>query len=75
MASATRTRTPSSDVRSALPLLAMDEYYVDLKHGFARGWEPVQMVDKVQLFLKLLEWQGEALAPVTAPPTEKSNGA
>jgi membrane-bound lytic murein transglycosylase F len=64
-----------ADVRKTLPLLAMDEYYVDLKHGFARGWEPVQMVDKVQLFLKLLEWQGEALAPVSSPATEKSNGA
>lgn len=72
-----RGRNPDvwADVRKTLPLLAMDEYYADLKHGFARGWEPVQMVDKVQLFLKLLEWQGEALAPVAPTTTEKSNGA
>jgi membrane-bound lytic murein transglycosylase F len=63
-----------ADVREALPLLAREEYYPSLKHGYARGWEPVQMVDKVQLFLKLLEWQGEALA--TQPPAraEKRNG-
>jgi membrane-bound lytic murein transglycosylase F len=63
------------DVRGALPLLAMDEYYVNVKFGFARGWEPVQMVDKVQLFLKLLEWQGEALGPTTAAQVETHDGA
>ena len=69
-----------ADVREALPLLAHEEYYPALKHGYARGWEPAQMVDKVQLFLKLLEWQGEALAPqapatATATATEKKDGA
>ena len=51
-----------SDVSKALPLLAMIEYYENTKHGFARGWEPAHMVGQVQLFLKLLEWNGEALA-------------
>ena len=51
-----------SDVSKALPLLAMIEYYENTKHGFARGWEPAHMVAQVQLFLKLLEWNGEALA-------------
>ena len=64
-----------ADVRGALPLLAMEEYYVNAKHGFARGWEPVQTVDKVQLFLNLLEWRGEVLAPTAASKTEKRDGA
>ena len=60
-------------MREALPLLASEDYYLSLKHGYARGWEPAQMVDRVQLFLKLLEWQGEALAPTAN--AEKKDGA
>ncbi len=48
-----------TDVKAALPLLARDEYYPQAKHGYARGWEPVRMVENVQLFLKLLEWRAE----------------
>jgi membrane-bound lytic murein transglycosylase F len=51
-----------ADVAKVLPLLAEERYYSRAKRGYARGWEPVRMVEKVQLFLKLLEWQGEALA-------------
>jgi len=54
------------DVQKVLPLLAHEEYYADAKHGFARGWEPAAMVDKVQRILKLLEWQGESLGPAGA---------
>jgi membrane-bound lytic murein transglycosylase F len=56
-----RGKDPNSwaDVREALPLLARDEYYPSTKHGYARGWEPVRMVENVRLFLKLLEWRGE----------------
>ena len=50
------------DVQRALPLLAHEEHYSNAKHGFARGWEPAAMVDRVQVVLKLLEWQGEDLA-------------
>ncbi|MEY4761927.1 MAG: hypothetical protein RLZZ200_1783 [Pseudomonadota bacterium] len=48
-----------NDVKEALPLLARDEYYLSAKHGYARGWEPVRMVENVQLFLKLLEWRAD----------------
>jgi membrane-bound lytic murein transglycosylase F len=47
-----------SDVREQLPLLAEERWYERLKRGFCRGWEPVQFVDHIQRFLKLLEWQG-----------------
>ncbi|MCX7037292.1 MAG: membrane-bound lytic murein transglycosylase MltF [Proteobacteria bacterium] len=54
------------DVQNVLPLLAHEEYYAEAKHGFARGWEPAQMVNRVQRVLKLLEWQGESLSPAGA---------
>jgi membrane-bound lytic murein transglycosylase F len=52
-----------ADVREQLPLLAQERWYVRAKRGYARGWEPVQFVDRVQRFLTLLEWQpGEGIA-------------
>jgi membrane-bound lytic murein transglycosylase F len=48
-------------VRQTLPLLAQERWYEHAKRGYARGWEPVQFVDRIQRFLRLLEWQpGEA---------------
>jgi membrane-bound lytic murein transglycosylase F len=46
-----------TDVREHLPLLAQERWYVKAKRGYARGWEPVQFVDRVQRFLTLLEWR------------------
>jgi membrane-bound lytic murein transglycosylase F len=57
-----------TDVRARLPLLAQERWYGHAKRGYARGWEPVQFVDRIQRFLRLLEWQpGEA---ATATPQE-----
>jgi membrane-bound lytic murein transglycosylase F len=55
-----RGKDPDSwaDVRESLPLLAQEKWYTRVKRGYARGWEPAQFVDRVQRFLKLLEWQG-----------------
>ncbi|MDB6046631.1 MAG: hypothetical protein JWM63_5182 [Gammaproteobacteria bacterium] len=61
----TAGKNPDSwaDVREQLPLLAQERWYVKVKRGYARGWEPVQFVDRVQRYLTLLEWQpGEAVA-------------
>jgi membrane-bound lytic murein transglycosylase F len=54
-----RGKNPDSwqDVREQLPLLSDDSWLDRLKHGFARGAEPAQFVDRIQRFLKLLEWQ------------------
>jgi len=54
-----RGKNPDSwpDVREQLPLLSDEGWYERLKHGFARGAEPAQFVDRIQRFLKLLEWQ------------------
>ncbi len=66
-------------VREQLPLLAQGRWFTRAKRGYARGWEPVQFVDRIQRFLTLLEWQpGEAAparsaaaraAPARAPGT------
>lgn len=64
----TRGKDPDSwtDVREHLPLLAQERWYTRAKRGYARGWEPVQFVDRVQRFLTLLEWQPtEAIASET----------
>jgi membrane-bound lytic murein transglycosylase F len=50
-----------AEVRERLPLLAQERWYARARRGYARGWEPVQFVDRIQRYLRLLEWQpGEA---------------
>jgi membrane-bound lytic murein transglycosylase F len=76
----TRGKNPDSwsDVREQLPLLGQARWYSLVKRGYARGWEPVQFVDRVQRFLTLLEWQpgeGVAAAPPTAPVPNPRPGA
>jgi membrane-bound lytic murein transglycosylase F len=44
------------DVKQRLPLLAQKRYYTTLKHGFARGNEPVNYVDNIRNFYDLLVW-------------------
>ncbi len=46
-----------TEVRQRLPLLAQPRWFTVAKRGYARGWEPVQFVDRIQRFLTLLEWQ------------------
>jgi hypothetical protein len=46
------------------------------KRGYARGWEPVQFVDRVQRFLTLLEWRPtEAIARETRVEVDGRPGA
>jgi membrane-bound lytic murein transglycosylase F len=59
-----------TEVREELPLLAQGRWYTRAKRGYARGWEPVQFVDRIQRFLTLLEWQpGEAVPAQTPAPS------
>lgn len=52
-----------ADVRDELPRLAEARWFTKVRRGYARGWEPVQFVDRVQRYLTLLEWQpGEGIA-------------
>jgi membrane-bound lytic murein transglycosylase F len=55
-----------AEVREELPLLAQGRWYTRAKRGYARGWEPVQFVDRIQRFLTLLEWQPGEPAPAHA---------
>lgn len=43
-----------SCVRSILPLLRFKKYYSKLPHGYARGTEPVQYVDRIRTYHKIL---------------------
>lgn len=47
------------DVRKHLPLLAKAQYYSQAKHGYMRGWEPVQFVDNVRNYHKIIGWHQE----------------
>ena len=43
------------DLKSVLPLLAQKEYYQDLPHRYARGWEPVQYVKRIRAYRNILQ--------------------
>lgn len=44
------------DVKRHLPLLAKRKYYRTLKHGYARGWEPVAYVENIRNFYNTIAW-------------------
>lgn len=50
-------------VKKMLPLLALPEYYVDAKYGYARGGMPVAFVDRVRAYYDILIAQQPALKP------------
>jgi len=45
-----------NDVRARLPLLAQERWYLQARHGYARGWEPVKFVDNVNNYRDVLVW-------------------
>ncbi|HEY6452745.1 MAG TPA: membrane-bound lytic murein transglycosylase MltF [Steroidobacteraceae bacterium] len=63
-------RNPDSwaDVREQLPLLAQEHWYLRVKRGYARGWEPVKFVDQVRQYLAVLEWIGADKSARNAVP-------
>lgn len=46
-------------VKRYLPLLAKPQYYKHTQHGYARGWEPVVYVDRINEFYNILRWHDE----------------
>ena len=44
------------EVKQRLPLLAQKKHYKTLRHGFARGQEPVDYVDHIRNYYDLLVW-------------------
>ena len=43
------------DLAEVLPLLSRREYYRTLKHGYARGGEPVRYVNRIRHYRDILE--------------------
>lgn len=43
------------DLSEVLPLLSQKQYYRTLKHGYARGREPVRYVNRIRDYLDILE--------------------
>lgn len=62
------------DVRQHLPKLAKRKYYRSLKRGYARGWEPVEYVDKINNFHNIIAWH-EQLQQRRVATNEKNNSA
>lgn len=50
-----------TDVRSHLPKLAQERYYSQLRHGYARGHEPVRYVDNIRRYIDVFEWELQQL--------------
>jgi membrane-bound lytic murein transglycosylase F len=48
-----------ADVRATLPLLRLKKYYRKLSHGYARGTEPVQYVDRIRTYHTILRHWNE----------------
>ncbi len=64
-----------ADVKKALPLLSDSKYHKTLKHGYARGSEPVNYVDNVRSYYDLLTWENgrlEAGSEELTPPEDLS---
>lgn len=45
------------DVREHLPLLQRRQHYSTVRHGFARGNEPVVYVSNIRKYLRILQWR------------------
>lgn len=43
------------DLKKVLPLLSKSAYYKKTRHGYARGWEPVQYVDRILTYYDILK--------------------
>jgi peptidoglycan lytic transglycosylase F len=44
------------NVQIYLPLLSQEKYYIETKHGYARGREPVTYVENIRTYFNLLGW-------------------
>jgi membrane-bound lytic murein transglycosylase F len=44
------------DVKQVLPLLTQEEWHIQTKHGYARGYEPVIYVENIRNYYDLLVW-------------------
>jgi len=56
-----------ADIKQYLPLLSKKEYYSTLKHGKARGSEPVKYVDNIRSYHELLIWHNNNQQLISKP--------
>ena len=47
-----------ADVMKYLPLLQKKKYYESVRHGYARGTEPVTYVQNIRHYYSVLQWEG-----------------
>jgi len=59
-----------SDVKKHLPKLSLKKWNKTLKHGYARGKEPVNYVDNIRAYYELLHWQQRQLKPMQPKQAE-----
>jgi membrane-bound lytic murein transglycosylase F len=52
------------DLKSVFPLLSQKQYYATLKHGYARGSEPVRYVQRIRHYRDILRQHVDRLARV-----------
>jgi membrane-bound lytic murein transglycosylase F len=56
------------DVARNMPLLSEEAWYLQARHGYARGWEAAYTVERVREFARVLEWRTAGRALVNASP-------
>ena len=59
-----------ADIKQYLPLLSQEKYYSTLKHGYARGREPVTYVDNIRSYYDLLVWDNRQREKRPKPNTQ-----
>jgi membrane-bound lytic murein transglycosylase F len=59
------------DVKKHLPKLSLKKWYSGLKHGYARGKEPVNYVDNIRGYVELLRWQERQKQQANQEPSDK----
>lgn len=59
------------DVRASLPLLTRREWFAKVKHGYARGYEPVHYVRNVRKYYDTLVWYSQQSNSLSANHTNQ----
>ena len=57
-----------NDVKEFLPLLTQAKYYSTVKHGYARGYEPVLYVKNIRKYYDLLIWEMQRAQMAASQP-------
>jgi membrane-bound lytic murein transglycosylase F len=62
------------DVKLHLPLLAKEKYYKTLKHGYARGAQPVAYVENVRSYYDMLLWEANQARTIVVTTSATPKG-